>query len=119
MRRSLQITLVVVCIAAAFFFTIPRLVDEAQNKVLKKPPYAASERALNLHKQLPIADLHADSLLWGRDLLERGTYGQVDIPRLADGNVALQVFSLPTKSPRGLNIESHCCPVKSRRESVG
>jgi microsomal dipeptidase-like Zn-dependent dipeptidase len=31
----------------------------------------------------------------------------VDIPRLADGNVALQVFSLPTKSPRGLNIESN------------
>ena len=107
MRRSLQITLVVVCIAAAIFFTIPRLVDEAQNKVLKKPPYAASERALNLQKQLAIADLHADSLLWGRDLLERGAYGQVDIPRLADGNVALQVFSLPTKSPHGLNIESN------------
>jgi microsomal dipeptidase-like Zn-dependent dipeptidase len=106
-RRVTQLFLLVVCIAAAFFFAIPRLVDEAQNKVLKKPPYAASERALNLHKQLAIADLHADSLLWGRNLLERGTYGQVDIPRLADGNVALQVFSLPTKSPRGLNIESN------------
>ena len=47
----------------------------------------------------------ADSLLWGRDLLERSRDGQVDIPRLAEGNVALQVFSLPTKSPRGLNIE--------------
>ena len=33
--------------------------------------------------------------------------GHVDIPRLADGNVALQVFSLPTKSPRGLNIQSN------------
>ena len=57
--------------------------------------------------RLTIADLHADSLLWGRDLLERGTYGHLDIPRLADGNVALQVFSLPTKSPHGLNIESN------------
>lgn len=46
-------------------------------------------------------------MLWGRDLLERGTDGHVDIPRLADGNVALQVFSLPTKSPHGLNIESN------------
>jgi membrane dipeptidase len=106
-RRLAQLFLLVFCIAAAFFFAIPQLVDEAQNKVLKKPPYAASERALNLHKRLAIVDLHADSLLWGRDLLERGTYGQVDIPRLADGNVALQVFSLPTKSPRGLNIESN------------
>jgi len=106
-RRPVQITLLVLCIAAAFFVQIPRLVDENQNKLVKKPPYTAPERALNLHKELTIADLHADSLLWGRDLLERSTYGQVDIPRLADGNVALQVFSLPTKSPHGLNIESN------------
>ena len=46
-------------------------------------------------------------MLWGRNLLERSTYGHVDIPRLVDANVALQVFSLPTKSPRGLNIESN------------
>jgi microsomal dipeptidase-like Zn-dependent dipeptidase len=98
---------VVLCVVAAFFFQIPRLVDEEQNKLAKKPPYTASERALNLHKELTIADLHADSLLWGRDLLQHGDYGQVDIPRLADGNVALQVFSLPTKAPRGLNIESN------------
>jgi len=106
-RRSVQITLLILCIVIAFFVTIPRLVDEQENKLIRKPPYTASEPALTLHKELTIADLHADSLLWGRDLLERGEYGQVDIPRLADGNVALQVFSLPTKTPRGLNIESN------------
>jgi membrane dipeptidase len=106
-RKSGQIILLVLFIVVAFFLTIPRLVDEQQNKLEKKPPYAASQRALNLHKELTIADLHADSLLWGRDLLERSVYGHVDIPRLADGNVALQMFSLPTKSPRGLNIESN------------
>ncbi|MGA2359207.1 MAG: dipeptidase [Terriglobales bacterium] len=106
-RRSVQIALLVLCIVVAFLVEIPRLVDENQNKLVKKPPYTASERALNLHKELTIADLHADSLLWGRDLLERSTDGQVDIPRLAEGNVALQVFSLPTKSPHGLNIESN------------
>src|ERR1019366_6177352 len=100
-RRSVQITVLVMCIVVAFFVTIPRLVDENQNKLVKKPPYTASEQALNLHKELTIADLHADSLLWGRDLLERSTSGHVDIPRLSDGNVALQVFSLPTKSPHG------------------
>src|SRR5450755_4321212 len=106
-RRSVQIALVVFCVAVAFWVEIPRMVDEYENKLIKKPPYSASERALKLHKELSVVDLHADSLLWGRDLLERGAYGQVDIPRLADGNVALQVFSLPTKSPRGLNIESN------------
>jgi membrane dipeptidase len=106
-RRSVQIALVVLAMAVAIFFEIQRLVDEDQNKVLKKLPYTASEWALKLHKDLTIVDLHADSLLWGRDLLEHVTYGQVDIPRLADGNVTLQVFSLPTKSPHGLNIESN------------
>ena len=106
-RRLLQIGLLVLIILISTIISIPRLVEESENKVLRKPPYPASAQALSLHKQLFIADLHADSLLWGRDLLERRVYGQVDIPRLADGNVALQIFSLPTKSPHGLNIESN------------
>jgi Zn-dependent dipeptidase, microsomal dipeptidase homolog len=69
------------------------------------PPYPASDRARALHERLWVADLHADSLLWGRDLLTRSTRGHVDIPRLIEGNVALQVFAATTKSPRHLNIE--------------
>jgi membrane dipeptidase len=106
-RRSVQIVVVLLCILIACWVEIPRLVDESENKLVKKPPYTASERALKLHQELTIADLHADSLLFGRNLLERGSDGHVDIPRLADGNVALQVFSLPTKTPHGLNIESN------------
>ncbi len=70
-----------------------------------RPPFIASDRARALHERLWVADLHADSLLWGRDLLERGTRGHVDVPRLIEGNVALQVFAASTKSPRHLNIE--------------
>jgi membrane dipeptidase len=68
-------------------------------------PYHASDRARALHETLWIADLHADSLLWGRDLVERGSRGQVDIPRMRDGNVALQVLAASTKTPRHLNLE--------------
>ena len=109
MRKLVPIILVLLCFVVAFFSRAPQVVDEEENKVLTKPPYIAtvSEQVLNLHQQLTIADLHADSLLWGRDLLGRSSYGHVDIPRLADGNVALQVFSLPTKTPHGLNIESN------------
>ncbi len=106
-RRLLLIGLLFVIVVVSSIFSIPRLVEEHENKVLHKPPYFASDAAFALHKTLTIADLHADSLLWGRDLLAYSTYGQVDIPRLANGNVALQVFSLPTKSPHGLNIESN------------
>nr|WP_232503320.1 membrane dipeptidase [Xenorhabdus bovienii] len=67
----------------------------------------ATQTAVDLHKRLLIADLHADTLLWGRDLLDRSTRGQVDIPRLIDGNVAVQVFAVVSKSPRGLNIEKN------------
>ena len=69
------------------------------------PPYLASRRARALHQRLWVADLHADSLLWGRDLLRRSDRGHVDVPRLIEGNVALQVFAATTRSPRHLNIE--------------
>jgi membrane dipeptidase len=69
------------------------------------PPYVASDRARALHAELWVADLHADSLLWGRDLLRRGSRGHVDVPRLVEGNVALQVLAASTKSPRHLNLE--------------
>jgi microsomal dipeptidase-like Zn-dependent dipeptidase len=32
--------------------------------------------------------MHADPLLWGRDLLKRASRGHVDLPRLIEGNVA-------------------------------
>jgi microsomal dipeptidase-like Zn-dependent dipeptidase len=104
-RKLVVIVLGVLCIMGAFYWQIPEIVDHHENKVLAKPPYKASTQAFALHEQLTIVDLHADSLLWGRDLLASSTYGHVDIPRLADGNVALQVFSLPTKAPHGLNIQ--------------
>jgi microsomal dipeptidase-like Zn-dependent dipeptidase len=50
------------------------------------------------HRAFTVVDLHADALLWGRDLLERYDRGHVDIPRLRDGNVFLQVFSMPTRA---------------------
>lgn len=110
MRRLMKIILVslVVLLAAGlgfFFFVLPARVEQAMNGVMNPPPYTASDRAKALHESLTIADLHADPLLWGRDLLARGTRGQVDIPRLSEGNVALQVFAVVSKSPRGQNIE--------------
>ncbi|WP_366554764.1 dipeptidase [Aquibaculum sediminis] len=51
------------------------------------------------HRTLFIADLHADTLNWARDPLHRSLFGHVDVPRLMDGNVALQVFTIVTRSP--------------------
>jgi len=68
-------------------------------------PFHASERARALHRSLEVVDLHADSLLWGRDLRRRADQGQVDIPRLIEGNVTLQVLAASTKTPRHFNLE--------------
>jgi membrane dipeptidase len=68
-------------------------------------PYLASAAALELHRTLDVVDLHADSLLWGRDLLVRGDRGHVDVPRLVEGRVALQAFAACPKVPRKLNLD--------------
>jgi membrane dipeptidase len=75
------------------------------NVIHRPPPYPASERARVLHASLAVVDLHADSLLWGRDLVNRGDRGHVDIPRLIEGNVAVQVLAASVKVPRHLNLE--------------
>lgn len=80
-------------------------VEGRMNPVTQGPWPEPSEQALALHATLRIADLHADSLLFGRDLVQRGQRGHVDIPRMQAGNLALQVFSMPTKTPKRLNIE--------------
>ena len=110
MRRAIRILLGLLAVLAAvgivsFFLVVPPLVEDRLNPVESPPTYSTTAQAQALHKTLTVADLHADPLLWGRDLIERGTRGHVDIPRLAEGNVALQVFGVVTQSPRGLNIE--------------
>lgn len=79
--------------------------ERRMNRIHPEPPAPVSEQARALHATLRVADLHADSLLFGRDLLERGTRGHVDIPRLIEGGVALQVLSAAVRTPRNLNIE--------------
>lgn len=106
MRKLLVIIASLLLLAlGVFFFVVPAQVERRMNVTLHAAPYTASDKAKALHQKLFIADLHADSLLWGRDLLTRGTRGHVDVPRLIEGNVALQAFTVVTKTPRGLNIE--------------
>ena len=88
-----------------FFAFAPRIADTQFNQFAQPPPYDASATAEWLHDSLFVADLHDDLLLWKRDPLDRHTYGHTDIPRLVEGNVGLQVFSVVTKSPSGQNYE--------------
>lgn len=85
----------------------PGMVEKGQNRVTAHAPWPVSEAARAMHERLIIGDWHADPLLWGRDLTKRSTRGQMDLPRLIEGNVALQVFTTVTKSPSGLNYDKN------------
>lgn len=87
-----------------FFTVLPALVEKQKNTVTGIGLLPIENKTRQLHQKLVIADLHADSLLWGRDLSKRSNRGMVDFPRMREGNQALQVFSVVTKTPRGLNI---------------
>ncbi len=76
-----------------------------KNPVGRPAPYTASDRAVELHRRLVVVDLHADSLLWGRDLLDRAAHSHVDVPRLIEGGIALEGLAVNTKVPRRANLD--------------
>ena len=106
MSTLAKIGLALALLLVAGFCSLPYIADRQMNAV-ERPvdPFAVSRGARALHAELRVADMHADPLLWPRDLLDRGGAGHVDVPRLIEGRVALQVFGVATQSPFGLNFE--------------
>ncbi len=104
MKRSGKIGVLAAVVLLGAWALAPSLVERRMNKVTNRS-IAVTDRARAIHEKLFVADLHADTTLWDRDLLARGTRGHVDIPRLIEGGVALQAFTIVTKTPRSMNIE--------------
>jgi len=53
--------------------------------------------ARDFQQQAFVADAHADSLMWNRDLTISSTEGHVDFPRLRQAGVKLQCFTVVTR----------------------
>lgn len=107
MKRILKWILAALLLAAlAFFIFAPGILERGMNKVVPTSA-AVSARAKALHVKLTVVDLHGDTLLWKRSLLEPTSQGHIDLSRLEQGNVALQVFSSVTKTPKGQNYDSN------------
>ena len=106
-RRFFGVTAFIVLPIALllFFFVVPYTVATLMNGVRAPAPYRFDEAIGALHDRLTIVDLHADTLLWGRDPNLRARTGHIDLPRLLSAGVKIQVFSAVTKTPRGLNFE--------------
>lgn len=112
---GLAVIVAVVAIGATYvFMTAPARIERGLNRVVAIPLHITPD-AQALQKTLDVADMHADSLLWKRDILERSDRGHVDVPRLLEGHYALQVFSSVTKSPKGQNFNANgAIPIASR-----
>src|SRR5690606_34238914 len=79
---------------------LPGILEGQINRIVDGGPIEIPEEARARHGELAVVDLHADTLLWARDPLERAERGHVDLSRLVSGDVTLQVFSVVTKVPR-------------------
>jgi len=86
MRRVLAFLCVSVCLSAGFFFAFSASADDI------------AERAKKLHFSSIVLDTHADTpqrMLTGKfDLGKRDTEGHVDIPRMREGGLNAQFFSI-------------------------
>ena len=105
--KKLMLTVLIVLVIAgvAFFALAPGIVENSLNKTVDVGHAPPGERARQLHQRLSIADMHGDTLLWQRSILADSERGHMDLTRLQAGNVALQVLSSVTKSPKGLNYD--------------
>lgn len=90
-----------------FFALGPGIVARSMNRIDGQPLIAVTPQAQALHETLTIVDLHSDTLMWKRSLLSDKTGGHEDLGRLEAGNVALQVFSSVTKTPKGQNYDAN------------
>lgn len=106
LRTFLKIFALILVIAAVIFFVfVPSYIDKSKNKVTLKIENPAK---VDWYDSIPfIADLHCDALLWDRNNLKHHSYGHVDIPRMKQANMAFQVFTIVSKTPKGINIESN------------
>jgi len=102
--------LLTILLMIGLFYVVAILVpgtDKKMNPVVAHNPYKISDSTHEFHNTLVIADLHGDTLLWRRNMMHRHDRGHIDLPRLREGGVDIQIFSTVTKAPRGLNFDGN------------
>lgn len=104
MRKWLQGAGIVVVIGVALFFWFGANLERFVNRVDAFVLPGVSDEARAIHDDALVVDLHADSLLFERDLATKSDVGHVDLPRLREGGVALQMFTAATRAPFAFDI---------------
>lgn len=110
MPKIYKLLIISILSILAFYVVATKIVayfvDSDFNTVATLPPYKTTPQTRALYYSLPfIADLHSDVLLWNRNIERKHRYGHEDIPRMIDANLALQAFTIVSKTPKNLNFE--------------
>ena len=110
MYKLLKIILAILSVVLILFFLVvqivPPIVDKDFNTVTLKGPYTVTEETRALYNSLDfVADLHCDVLLWKRNINQKHDYGHVDIPRMQEARLALQAFTIVSKTPKNMNFD--------------
>lgn len=79
------------------FIWVGNNLERLLNRVIDTPLPPVAGTTAALHNKSIVADLHCDSLLFGRDLLQHSTVGHIDLPRLQIGGVNIQILPLQPK----------------------
>ena len=110
MNKPFKIILATVSVVLILYFfavqIVPPMVDKDFNTVSLKAPYEVTAEARIVYNSLEfIADLHCDVLLWKRDINKKHDYGHVDIPMMQEAGLALQAFTIVSKTPKNMNFD--------------
>lgn len=97
--RAVLYALTAALILASIFYVVGQNAERFVNRIEPHALAPVSDHARTLHGASFVLDMHADTTLMRRDLLERSRFGHVDLPRLVEGGVGLQFFTVPTKVP--------------------
>lgn len=108
MKKLSRLLLAIAVFYVVLSWILPGIIDKKINTNTLSPPYKVSKEARQLFDSLEfVSDLHCDALLWKRNLLKKNNFGSVDIPRLIEGKVTLQAFTIVSKVPFGINFQSN------------
>ena len=80
MKRGVKVALLLALGGGLLLGLAPGLAERRMNRVTDRS-IEVSDHARKIHASLFVADLHADTTLWNRNVLVRGSRGHVDVPR--------------------------------------
>ncbi|MEL7462909.1 MAG: membrane dipeptidase [Pseudomonadota bacterium] len=97
--------------------SLPRGLPGAIARIAERVSNTTDRRDMAFHpaaEGMFLADLHADTLLWGIEPLDPRSGGHLDGPRLAAARIGLQIFAAPTWTPLPFRTEDARLVVSSR-----